>query len=736
MNRSFGSELRRMREGQGFGLNEFARMISCSRSHLSKVERGVVPATLDFAEICDETLDADGELSQLFHEFPETNKDNTAKPLIGIPAPPTHFFGRSEELERIAQYLTDDSGGSGSSLCVLSGMPGSGKTALALRGAWDEAATFPDGCFFFDAGHESPGGTGDILRSLLRLIGVPEKQVPSRLDALANLWRSQLAGKRILLVIDDVRSATEIAPLLSAESGCKTIVTSRKRLSALDDAIRLSIGALSGAEANALFRAVGGERAASASDHAVRAVVDHCSRLPLAVRIAAARLRSGPVQTVDELEERLSYEAHRLELLEDGDRSVRSALAVSCAELPAEQRRVLALLALRPGPSTDLNCLAALTNVALPRALLLVDGLVDVHLVTYESSRRVTVHGLVRQFARLTLLPQLPLQEQQAATRRLLEHNLHCAVAADKLLTPQRYRPPVILDDFATTAVPFGDRAAGLAWFESEWPNLVALCHMAADHGIPSLCWQLAFALRDFFFLTKRWGPWIETHLRAVECSRAAGARAWLAVSLNNLGVAHSDRGDLTMAVDYFKQALSLYQELDDDHGVVTAISNLAWAELYLGNHQRSMDGLRTALKYYRRLGNTRNAAITLRGIALLEAELGFWPAAVQHAQEAQAEFRALGLHLDFVMSVNCAAWAHFRSGDHHSAHAAYEEALALADRCASRYEKARALTGLGNIHQAAGRQEKAVELWKHADALYGGLEPIMLGEARVRLAS
>jgi tetratricopeptide (TPR) repeat protein len=271
---------------------------------------------------------------------------------------------------------------------------------------------------------------------------------------------------------------------------------------------------------------------------------------------------------------------------------------------------------------------------------------------------------------------------------------------------------------------------------ESEWRNLVALSKKTAELGLHSMCWQLAFVLRDFFFLTKRWGSWIDTHKRAVESARKAGTRTWLAISLSNLGVAHSDRGDLTMAVDYFQQALALYQELGDEDGVVTSISNLAWAELYLGEYENSMDGLRTALKYYRRTENRRNAAIALRGIALLEAELALCPAAVKHAQQARAEFHALGLDLDAVMAVNCAAWAHFRSGDHRAATTGYEEALTLAEHCASGYESARALTGLGNISWASGRHEAAAELWKRADALYGGLEPVMLGEARVRLAS
>ncbi|MFC8080225.1 NB-ARC domain-containing protein, partial [Streptomyces sp. NPDC057307] len=659
----FGSELRRRRTEKKITLGTLSIQLFCSPSHLSKVETGKTKANLRFGRICDDALEAQGELVALL-EGEETMEERPTdiNLIFGLPASPSHFVGRPQELQRVADHL---SGALQGNLCVISGMAGVGKTALALQGAWAASKSFPDGCFFLDFSETSPYGAREVLSSLLQLIGVPEERLPSRPDALANLWRSRTRDKRLLLVLDNVRSTADVAPLLSSEPGCKVIVTSQKSLSALEEATRVPVGVLTDTEAGALFRKAGGERTACAPEAVVRAVVEYCGRLPLAVRIVAARLRSGSMRSVAELEVRLSHEAHRLELLDDGDRSVAAALTVSCHYLSGEQRRVLALLALHPGLAADLHDVAVLADVAPLRAATLVDSLADAHLVTHESSRRVSMHDLVRQFARVELLAHLTVEEQHAALRRLLEHGLRLAVAADKLLTPQRFRPPVILDDFPEGAWAFSDRAAGVLWLESEWRGLVALCETAAELGLHSLCWQLAFTLRDFFFLTKRWGPWIETHTRAVESARTAGARTWLAISLSNLGVAHSDRGDLTMAVGYFQQALVLYQELGDDDGVVNSVSNLAWTQLYLGEYENCMDGLHTALKYYRRMENRRNAAITLRGIALLEAELRLCPSAVEHAQQARVEFHALGLELDAVMSVNCAAWAHFQSGDH-----------------------------------------------------------------------
>ncbi len=294
----FGSELRRRRAEKGIRLAAFARQVSHSKSHLSKVERGLAVATREFAEVCDNALGAAGELTALVKNDPAKEKRRSKMTRIfGLPAPSSHFVGRSEELDQLVDYLDS---ASRNSPYVLSGISGVGKTALALQAAWKAAASFPDGCFFLEIEEEESNHTPDILDSLLRMLGVPKGQIPTRPDALANLWRNQLRGRRLLLILDNVRTVAGIAPLLSSEPGCKIIITSRRRLIALDDATHLSIGALDITDGEALFRAIGGERAVCAADRAVRAVVERCDRLPLAIRIAPADSeipRCGPWQS-------------------------------------------------------------------------------------------------------------------------------------------------------------------------------------------------------------------------------------------------------------------------------------------------------------------------------------------------------------------------------------------------------------------------------------------------------
>lgn len=724
-----------MREKAGHSQAAFSRLIHYSKGYLSKVETGKATGNREFAKACDATLEADGALLALMPEKEDKrSRDDTVTALTGLPPSTHHFTGRADELARITAFLGDERD---RTTCVLSGMAGAGKTALALRGAWDAVESFPDGCLFLDIGGHTPGAAEatahDALGPLLRLLGVLGEQVPVHFDARANLYRSRLRGKRFLLVFDNVRSAAQVEPLLPAEPRCRVVITSRNRLNALDDAVHLTVDVLPAAETAVLFRAVGGDRAAAAADDVIGRIAERCGGLPLAIRIAAARFRSSPAWTAEDFEARLADETARLNVLDDGERSVAAAFSLSCQALPAEQLRLFGLLALHPGRDVEIRSIAALASVGLAQARNLVDHLGDVHLVAHSAADRVTLHDLVREFARDQVLSGIADDEQDAAVRRLLDHSLLLTESSDEFLAPHRYRMPLTPTHLPEVSEKFTDRESALAWIDLEWTNLVGLCHLAAARGLHSHCWQLAFLMRDFFFLTKLWDPWIDTHLVAAASARAAGDRRALAMTLNNLGIAHVDRGGLAISVGYYEEALELFRELGDEHGVTNAVSNLAWAALYLGDHESALRDLGEALESYRRLNSVRNAAIALRGIALVETELGRYSDALEHAEQSREEFLALDLHLDVVMSVNCTAWTHFQAGNHSAAVAHYEKAIALGEQCGSSYEVARALIGLGNVHAASGRRAEAAKLWARADDLHDPLDPVMVGEARIR---
>ncbi|WDN50722.1 helix-turn-helix domain-containing protein [Streptomyces clavuligerus] len=732
---NFGSELRRRRKEAQMSISEMARRVHYSKGYLSRVETGKASGSPALAQACDRELCADGELAELVPgEQDETSALLAPDALNGLPPVTGHFIGRSKELNYIAAFVNEYVGGN---VCLINGMAGVGKTALALRGIWNAAESFPDGCLFLNLGGDARDGRGvtphAALDALLRLLGVAGECIPPGFDARANLYRSVVQGKKIMIFLDNAYNAAQVIPLLPAEQKCRVIVTSRNRLHALDDAMHLPMDVLAEEEAITLFRSVGGHRADCADRDTATRIVAHCGGLPLAIRIAAARFRGNLAWTPRELEGLLADERTRLGVLDDGERSVAAALTVSCRALTGEQRRLFALLTLYPGLEMSVGSVTALAGVDPLSARSLIDRLSDAHLVTYVTADRISLHDLVREFARSRVLPGVSQPAQDASVQRLLDHALLWIGESNALLTPQRYRLP------HSAAEPlahqkFAGRQFALDWIAVEWTGLVRMCHLAAVRGLHSRCWQLAFALREYFFLNKLWDPWIETHLVAVDAARVSKHRQGLAISLNNLGIGYVDRGNLTAAVERYQEAMQIFRELNDERGIIDTLCNLAWVELYRGSPEEALRGLHVALSHYRRLGNARNVAITLRGIALTESELDLYVDAVHHAKQAREVFRTLDLCLDVVMSTNCIAWAYFRAGNHEAAAFYYDLGAVQAERFGSSYERARALVGLGNVYAASGRHSEAAEQWARADKILSPLSPVMVGEARLRL--
>jgi tetratricopeptide (TPR) repeat protein len=731
---SFGEELRRLRKAKGLSEATLAARIHYSKGYLSRIENGKVKANPGFAEACDAALGAEGALMALVTRAIRHGRSRPATGISGLPAVTRHFVGRHAEAERVRAVLSGQ--GLGPVVCVLTGMAGVGKTTLALHCAWGVEAQFPDGCLFFDLRSHTTesveASSAETLDRLLRMLGVPGEGIPSDLDGRANLYRHRLRGKRMLLVYDNVGSVAQATPLLPAESMCRVLLTSRNRLNALDDAVHVAVDVLSTDESVRLFRSVAGGQVPQA-DEPVERVVEHCGKLPLAVRIAAARIGSGPLSTFGEVAERLADEAARLDVLDDGERSMMAAFNLSYRSLTRDQRQLFGLLALHPGGSIEVPAAAALAGLPLRTTERLLIGLSDAHLIMQRVPGYAELHELVRVFALEQALGPIPPGDRESALGRLLDYSLFRAEASSEFIARHRYRPRLAFQHLPEVAKGFPDRRRALAWIEANWPTLVALCTVAAAQGMHERCWQLAFVLRDFFFLVKLWDPWIDTHRQAAEVTRAAGNRRALAITLNNLGMAHADRGDLHDALACYEEALALFRETADEHGT-SALCNVAWVNLYLGNPAAALRGLGTGLMAYRGAGERRKAAITLRGIALAETELGLLDDALRHAEQALAESRELGLELDYVMSLNCVAWVHYRAGRYPNAESCYAQAAEKGELCESRYEVARAKTGMGNVRASTGGHAVAEDLWAQASELYTRLNPRIVGEARARV--
>ncbi|MEU0529093.1 helix-turn-helix domain-containing protein [Amycolatopsis tolypomycina] len=722
----FGAELKRRRMSAGMSLTGLAASVHFTKGYLSKVENGKARVNRDLAKACDQALGAGGELLALVSDAVSPGR-RSAGGIVGLPDGGRYFVGRETELEALSARLLDPDH---APVGVVHGMAGAGKTALAVAAARRVAGTFPDGCLFFDLRGHTPGAVelsaGEALHRLLRLLDVSADQLPADEDGLANLVRDQLRRRRLILVLDNVRSAEQIRAIVDGETSSRILVTSRGRLPALDDAWHFPVEVLPLGDAVRLLRSIAGEHA-PADDEVATEIVRHCGRLPLAVRIVAARFLAGG-WTAAKLRDRLADETTRLGALEDGERSVATAFTVSYEALPADQRRLLGLLALHPAAAAETTAVEALAGLAAGEADRLVDRLHDAHLVVRDERGYVELHDLMRTFAAKHALPQVKPEDREVAVRRLVEHLVALTVAADELAEPYRFRPSTGLPSPA--AVPFSDAESALAWLGAQWPTLADIVDSAARHGLSDCCWQLAFVLRAFFYREKLFEPWIRTHERALEAARAAGNPSATGMILNNLGMAHIESGRPDDAVRYHREAQEQFALAHDDRGATDAQSSLAWARLYRGEAEPALADLTAVLAVYRRTGRTRNVVIALRGIALASVALGRFPEAQAAASEASGLAQ---LPVDRAMSVNCEAWVHFRAGRREEAARDYRRAADLADDAGSEYERARALTGLGNTAAERGERAEAERWWAEADGYRVTLNPAVLGEAAYR---
>ncbi|KAA9161632.1 tetratricopeptide repeat protein [Amycolatopsis acidicola] len=714
----FGAELRRLRAASGLSLADLEKRVHYSKGFLSKVETGLATPSAALAALCEEQLDAPGALTALLPGRPARRRTRPDTRPSGLPPATNTFVGRQAELSRVRQALSSEGG-----VCVISGLGGIGKTELAVRCAHRLEAGFADGCLYVDLRvSDEPSVVQDRL---LRMLGEPPESIPADPDDRTAYYRNRLGGRSFLLVFDNAGSAAQVRPLLPAEPKSRVLITSRSRLAALDEAAHVSLDVLSEPAASELFASLTGVE----PDEAVAGIVTRCGLLPLAIRIAAARLRSHPAWDAAELERRLARAQVRIAELDDGERSVSAAFDLSVQQLPHAESRLLGLLTLLPGADFDLDTAGVLGGRGTERVL---DRLHDVHLLTQPAIDRYAFHDLVRSHAGGHLFATTSAAQQATMFRHVMDFAVRSAEAADRLITPGRYRPELAWpDDTPAKELETDDDAVN--WLSAEWPNLVALCQSAGERGEFDRCWRLAYSLRGFFFLAKLWEPWIETHEWAQSAARASGDRWALATSTANLGVALADRGDPDAASVRYEQALSLYREIGDGHGESTALAHQAWADHYRGRHEEALQNLRRAAAFYEQEGNERNAAITNRGISLVLTSLGSAAEAAELAASTLPVFEELVLNLDAVMALNCMGWAYFHSGDYERATAAYDEATARAERCSSTYEAARAFTGLGNIARARGDKVEATIWWARADEIHPALPPASVGEARVR---
>lgn len=660
------------------------------------------------------------------------------RPISGLPRPDGHFTDREQELGQILDAIGATSP---APVCALYGMGGTGKTALAVRAAHALSDAFPDGVIFLDlhgyAGRRDALTAAETLDRLVRRLRVDADRIPVDFDELVAFYHDLLDGRRLLLVLDNVHDAAQVRPALPRPGGCAAIVTSRRRLSALDDAVVQPLGVLEPADAMELFRAVAVGAVASSGEpgDVLRRIVDLCGRLPLAIRIAAARYRASQDYSLTELEAALSVESDRLGELEDDERSVTATFLVSLNDLPDPVARTFLLLGLHISGSFDAHSVAALADISEREAQRHLRQLSERHLVDDHGPGRFRLHDLVAVFARQHGSATVPEADRAAALHRLADYFLRTTDAADRRTTPHRYRMPLGLLDRPVAVPTLPDYDTALRWLTAENGNLVQACLGAAASGLDELCWQLAYALRGYYFLAKRWRPWMTTHEAALAAARRCGDRRAEAMIVNNLGLAYLEQHESRRAAEHYEQARELFREVGDEHGETNARANLAWLYYQDEDYEQFLNEMRPVLDFYRRTGADRNAAITRRGIGLAEAALGRTGEAIADLLGSLAEFERIGLRLDAAMTFNALGELHQWAGDTDRAVEAFEQAVAAALSSGSIFERARAQHHLGELAAAAGDGYEARRQWTLALEAYRTLQAPQAAQVGALLA-
>jgi len=659
-----------------------------------------------------------------------------------LPAAVRHFTGRAGELAALTRLLDEPAQG----LVVISaigGTAGVGKTALAVHWAHQVADRFPDGQLYVNLrGYDAarPVTADGALAGFLRALGVPGPDIPPGEDQRATRYRSLLAGKRMLVVLDNASTAEQVRPLLPGAPGCAVVVTSRDALPGLvarDGAARLDLDLLPLAEAVTLLTELIGEPA-RADPGAAAELARQCARLPLALRVAAELAAARPGVPLSDLVADLADQQPRLDLLDaagDPRTAVRAVFSWSCQQLSGETARMFRLLGIHPGPDITVPAAASLAAIAEADARRLLRELARAHLIAEHLPGRYTCHDLLRAYA-AEQAHHTGSQAGHAATGRVLDHYLHTAARAALLLDPAQ--EPVALAPPGPGAAPGqpADSQQALAWFEAEHQVLLAAVTLAAGSGFDSHAWQLPWAMACFLYPRGHWQELAATQRTALAAATSLGNTAAQALSGRLLALACTDLGDHDQARGHFAISLSLYQRLGDRPGQAKTHRGLGWLAGRQGRHADALRHAEQELRLLKAIGDKAAEAGALNNVGWCHGLLGDYEQARAFCRQAltlSAEAGDRWLEGDVWDSVG---YAEHHLGNLAEAAACYQHALSMYREAGARFHEADALTHLGDTRHTAGELAQAQESWQQALAILEDIQHPDAAKVRAKLAS
>ncbi len=748
----FGGLLRQLRNDAGLTQEELAEAARISQRAVSDLERGINrTARKDTALLLAGALGLDGPARELFVAAARgrtpaadvlTARRGTPQAAFAaaatraLPRDIVAFTGRKAELARLVGKLDGlSANGEVVGIHAIGGMAGIGKTTFAVHAAHRLAERFPDGQFFLPlhahTAGQRPVDPADGLASLLLAAGLAAPQIPPGLEARAARWRDHVAGKKILLLLDDAAGHQQVRPLLPGTAGCLVLITSRRRLTALEDAAVISLDVLPAGEAAALLARLAARPGIHAADPAVGAITRLCGYLPLAIGMLASQLRHHPAWTAAGLAASLAAARDRLALMRAENLSVAAAFDLSYAQLTPGQQRMFSRLGLVPGPSFDAHAAAALDDSSVDQAHRCLEGLYDQHLLTEPAPGRYQLHGLLREHAHT--LATDDHADRDAAADRLLDYYLHTALAAaqhhpswdpvDSTLPPARPPP-------CAPSVTASGQAA--AWLDAERANLQAAAGYAIASGRFRHAMLIPAAIGGFLATRGHLDQALASHQTALAAACQAGDGRGQARALNLLATLHWRKGDRPAAVASARQALELYRDLGDEAGQANALDVLGFLHYKAGDYPYATACGRQALELYRDLGHRRGQAQTIWGLALVQHDTGDYRASAASHQQALELYRDLGDQYSQLGTLVTLGHVQTQTGDYQAAATTARQAQTLARDIGDRYWQAWVLHQLGVLHRLTGDYQAAVA--SHQQALQTMCEigdPAAQGEVR-----
>jgi tetratricopeptide (TPR) repeat protein len=637
-----------------------------------------------------------------------------------LPPDITAFTGRESELATLRNRIAPIQGGSANggsravAISTIVGKPGIGKSALAIHLAHQLAASFPDGQLYVDlrGGRPERLSPPEVLSQFLRALGVVEEKALMDFDEQVARYRSLLAGRHILLVLDNAADAVQVRPLLPGSQTCAVLITSRNPLYSLEGATPLTLDVLDAATAVELLGKLAGPERTAHEFKAAGEIASYCGKLPLALRIAGAKLAARPAWPLAILADRLADERRRLSELRAGDLEVRTSFTPSYQDLESADARVFRLLSLLDGPDVAAGIVATLSGVSPEEAERSLERLLDAQLLETPAPDRYRLHDLLRLFAQERVQEEESEETRTDALKRAIRWYRASLEIANERLGPERLQ-------HAGEESIFPNYAAALSWLEAERPNLVAAIRQAYANGWDSFTWQLSENLFDFFNLRKYWRDWQTTSELGLQAAQRSGDQRAQGRMLHNHGYVLRERRSYQEAIALIEESIAIFRGLDDRFWEGRALGTLGTAYRSQQRFQQAIDCYEQSLRIRREVGDRLGEGQTLQAIGTTYRQHGRVDNAIDALRASLAIFQEIGDRRGESRTLGLLGNTYLEQQRPAEAAALLKRSLFISRETGARYVEARTLTDLGQLFTGQRRYAEAVSSLEEALAIF-----------------